>query len=163
MSDWVSQAIEARKQRQREDHAHTEQANRLAGIVRAGTPALMARLRDQARKDVTAFNEQCEDEIAVEWVHPNNGFVVRRVQYPTIMLSVHAEHEGALVNVRYRRQENSLATPHVEDFVFLIEGERADTLLFWDPRISRRWTDIEELSQSLLRPLLFPDAHHSTS
>lgn len=160
MSDWITKAIEEEHTRRKGAQEDIQRANRDAEVARRAGPALMGRLRDQVLKDVGEFQRNFtdrRDEISPEPEQPGNGFILRRSHYPAVTLHVQPVLGRATVNVEYVTQANAEASRKTKTFTMIIEGDRADTLLFYLSGAQKRYSDLTELSELLLTPLLFPE------
>jgi hypothetical protein len=156
-NEWIGRLAADERKRDDVRLRATEAATRKADLVRAHGQRLLDDLRTTVVRDVEAFRGEFPGdparEILLETTQPDGGFVVRKPQYPTAMLSVAPDLLAASVSCEYRFTPTNGLPPRADRLEFMFTSGGGDTLHIKHQSTSEVFTSADALSEYLLVPV----------
>ena len=156
--EWIVRLADEERKRDEVRFRVTEAAARKAQLVAENGQRLVDELQTAVIRDIAAFRGQFSADaarnIAFEAAESVGGFVVRKPEYPTVVLKVVPHLPAASVSCEYRFTPSS-GLPAREDRVeFMFTSEALDgTLQIKHLSTGQVFTSAEALSEFLLVPV----------
>ncbi len=157
MSDWIHRRAEearAREQAARED-AQIE-AQKVKTVAEKARPTLddLTRIVEQ---HVAVFQEEFKDDPSKKTdfsVSPSGGFKLYKPTYPAASVECTLVHGTNEILLEYAHTPSSSASPRRSEWRIRLVADVAGNIELHDP--SRHLSSLEDATQSILEPVLFP-------